>query len=274
MHLATSDLAHLLATYGYGAVFFFVFIESMGIPVPGETMLIAAAVYAGSTHRLNIVLVVVAAAAGAILGDNAGYFIGREGGYRLLARYGRYIRVRDRELKLGQYVFLRHGGKVVFFGRFVSILRTYAAFLAGVNRMAWPRFVLYNAAGGILWASLYGTGAFILGKNIDRFTGPVGIGLGAAAAVAVVGFLIFLRRNIARLEDEAERALPGPLSPDTDSRPSPEDAHPRDAASGMGAGQGGHGKVRRRQEKRAGTSHPDSGTAPADDRLPRAGGPL
>jgi membrane protein DedA with SNARE-associated domain len=211
MHFAIQDLDHLLALYGYWAVLIFVAIESTGIPFPGETMLLTAAIYAGSTHHLNIFVVVVAAAAGAILGDNLGYFVGREGGYRLLRRFGRFIHVRERELKLGQLLFMRHGGKVVFFGRFVSILRTYAAFLAGVNHMRYPAFFLANAAGGIIWAAIYGFGGFILGKNVDRFTGPTGIVFGIAAIIIIVVFLFFLRRNFNRLADEAERELPGSL---------------------------------------------------------------
>ena len=144
-HIATSDLMHLLATYGYWAVLVFVAIESTGIPFPGETMLLVAAIYAGTTHQLSLPLVIAAAATGAILGDNLGFWIGREGGYRLLRRYGRSIRLEERRLKLGQYLFMRHGGKVVFFGRFVAVLRAWAAFLAGTNRMRWPRFLFFNA---------------------------------------------------------------------------------------------------------------------------------
>jgi len=154
-----SGLTHLLVTYGYWAVLLFVAIESTGIPFPGETMLLVAAIAAGTTHQLSIAFVIMAAASGAILGDNLGFWVGREGGYRLLRRYGRYIRLEERRLKLGQYLFLRHGGKVVFFGRFVAVLRAWAAFLAGTNRMRWPRFLLFNALGGIIWATLYGLGA-------------------------------------------------------------------------------------------------------------------
>lgn len=99
---------------------------------------------------MHLSLVIAAAAIGAMLGDNIGYWIGREGGFRLLRRYWPYIRLEERHLKLGQYLFRQHGGKVVFFGRFVSILRTWAAFLAGVNRMQWTRFLLFNATGGAL----------------------------------------------------------------------------------------------------------------------------
>src|SRR6266852_961837 len=210
-HLGTSTLTHLLATYGYLAVLLFVTIESTGIPFPGETMLLVAAIAAGTTHQLSIALVIVAAASGAILGDNLGFWVGREGGYRLLRRYGRYIHVEERRLKLGQYLFLKHGGKVVFFGRFVAVLRAWAAFLAGTNRMRWPRFLLFNAAGGIVCATLYGLGGYFLGDNIHRLVGPVGIVLLVLAVLLILVGIVVVRRNEERLEDEAERALPGPL---------------------------------------------------------------
>ncbi len=209
--IATHDLLHLLATYGYWAVLVFIAIESTGIPFPGETMLLVAAIYAGTTHQLSIPLVIVAAASGAILGDNLGFWVGREGGFRLLRRYGRYIRLDERKLKLGQYLFLKHGGKVVFFGRFVAVLRAWAAFLAGTNRMRWPGFLLFNALGGIVWATLYGLGGYFLGDNIHRLTGPVAITSIVLATLVIIAFLIFVRRNEQRLEAEAERALPGPL---------------------------------------------------------------
>src|SRR5207248_7578808 len=211
IHVATSDLLHLLNTYGYWAVLVFVAIESTGIPFPGETMLLIAAIYAGTTHRLSIPLVIGAAASGAIIGDNIGFWIGREGGYRLLRRYGRYIRLEERRLKLGQYLFLKHGGKVVFFGRFVAVLRAFAAFLAGTNRMPWPRFLLFNATGGIVRATPFGLGGYFLGENIHRLTGPIGISSIVLAVIFIIAFLLFLRRNEQRLEDEAERALPGSL---------------------------------------------------------------
>ena len=209
--VTAQNLLHLLATYGYWAVFVFIAIESMGIPFPGETMLLVAAIYAGTTHRLSILLVIVAAASGAILGDNLGFIIGRVGGYRLLRRYGHYIRLDERKLKLGQYLFMKHGGKVVFFGRFVAVLRAWAAFLAGTNRMRWPGFLLFNALGGIVWATLFGLGGYYLGDNIHRLTGPVAIACTVLATLVIIAFLIFVHRNEQRLEAEAERALPGPL---------------------------------------------------------------
>jgi len=211
IHLATSDLVHLLATYGYWAVLLFVAIESTGIPFPGETMLLVAAVFAGTTHRLSIPLVIVAAASGAILGDNLGFWVGREGGFRLLRRYGHSIRLNERKLKVGLYLFRKHGGKVVFFGRFVAVLRAWAAFLAGVNRMRWPAFLLFNALGGITWATLFGLGGYFLGEEIHRLTGPVGTITIVLAVLIIIAFLIFVWRNERQLEEKAEQALPEPL---------------------------------------------------------------
>ncbi len=211
IQLATSDLLHFLMTYGYWAVFFFVAIESIGIPFPGETMLLVAAIYSGTTHRLSIPLVIAAAASGAILGDNVGFWIGREGGFRLLRRYGRYIRLNERKLKLGLYLFRKHGGKVVFFGRFVAVLRAWAAFLAGTNRMPWPSFLLYNALGGITWATVYGLGGYFLGENIHRLAGPVGTITIVLATLITIASLVLVWRNEQQLEEKAEKALPGPL---------------------------------------------------------------
>lgn len=203
--------AELIQTYGYWAVGGIVALESIGLPVPGETTLVAAAVLAGSTQNLNIGVLVAAAAAGAIIGDNLGFWIGREAGFPLLIRYGPYIHITERKIKLGQYLFLWHGGKVVFFGRFVAVLRALAALLAGINRMAWPRFLVFNATGGIIWASVYGFGAWYLGSKVSRLAEPVAIILGASAlALLVLGFF-YLRRHTAQLEARAEAALPGPI---------------------------------------------------------------
>lgn len=203
-------LDHLLAQYGYAAVFVLVMLESLGVPLPGETMVIAAALYAGATHHLTPWLIWAVAAAGAIAGDNVGFAVGRWGGHRLLRRYGSKVRLDEAKLKLGRLVFARHGGKVVFFGRFVSILRTYAAFLAGTNRMRWPRFLVFNAAGGVAWSAVYAFGFYYLGSALNGVRGPVDYALGAAAAALVIAFVVWTRRNQKRLEQEAEEAYPGP----------------------------------------------------------------
>ena len=206
-----SNLDSLLATYGYLAVFVFVGVESIGVPVPGETMLVTAAIYAGTTGRLSIFWVIVASSAGAIVGDNIGYGIGRTGGYRLVKRYGRYIGLEENRLRLGQYLFDKHGSKVVFFGRFVSVLRIFAAFLAGVNRMHWRRFLIFNAAGGIVWSTIYGVAAFLLGKQLLQLSGRIDFALAVVGVAVIILVIVFLRRNEARLQREADRAMLGPL---------------------------------------------------------------
>src|SRR5438034_670017 len=124
------QLALFIAAFGYTAVFLGVAIESSGIPFPGETILVLAAAYAATSGGLELPLIIAAAAAGAILGDNCGYWLGREGGYRLIMRYGKYVRLDEHKLRIGQYFFWKHGPKVVFIGRFVAVLRCWAAFLA------------------------------------------------------------------------------------------------------------------------------------------------
>jgi membrane protein DedA with SNARE-associated domain len=202
-----------LGQFGYAAVFAFVGIESLGIPFPGETMLVAAALYAGATHQLNIVVIVVMAATGAIIGDNIGYGIGHWGGYRVLLRFGHRIGIHDERIRLARYLFMQHGGKVVFFGRFVSVLRTYAAFLAGTARMPWQRFLVFNATGGVLWSALYGAGAYLAGGAIQRLNAPLNIALGVIAVLAIVAMIVALRRAEHRLSLRARAALPGPLEP-------------------------------------------------------------
>jgi membrane protein DedA with SNARE-associated domain len=211
IQIATRDVTHLLQTYGYLVVFVFVGLESTGIPLPGETVLLAAAIYAGATHHLEIAGVIVAAALGAILGDNLGYWVGREGGFRLLRRFGRFVRLDERKLKLAIYLFDRHGPKVVFFGRFVAVLRAWAAILAGTFRMRWVPFLAFNAAGGILWATMYGLAGYILGKSVHQLAGTIARVSLVAAVIVIVIFLVLIGRHERRWEEEAERALPGPL---------------------------------------------------------------
>ncbi|MHB1444996.1 MAG: DedA family protein [Acidimicrobiales bacterium] len=205
------NTSHLLHTYGYYAVFLLVCVESLGVPLPGETILIAAGIYAGTSHKLSIYAIFVVAAVAAILGDNIGFLIGNKGGYRLVRRYGRYVRVDDTKIKVGRLVFDRHGGKVVFFGRFVSVLRTYAAFLAGTLKMPWRRFLVYNAAGGIVWAAIYSFIPYAVGSAIDKASHTITIAFGVAAVIVVVVGVLLVRRKATQLEAAAEAAYPGPL---------------------------------------------------------------
>ena len=201
------QISHLLATYGYWLIVIVVALESAGLPLPGETTLVSAAAYAGVSHNLSIGLVIIAAAFGAIMGDNIGFWIGREAGPPLLARLGRFVGLDERRQKLGQYLFLRHGGKIVFFGRFVALLRAFAALLAGVNRLPPARFFAFNAAGGIVWATLFGLGGYTLGHEFHRIAGPFGAIMFALAVIAGVAGWRFYRHHEERLLNEAERAM-------------------------------------------------------------------
>jgi membrane protein DedA with SNARE-associated domain len=212
MHFTGHELNQLVSAYGYWAVMLFVGIESIGIPFPGETMLLAAAIYAGTTHNLDIALVIAAASAGAVLGDNIGFWFGREFGYELVLRYGQYIHLDQAKMKLGMYLFLKHGGKVVFFGRFVAVLRTFAALLAGVNQMDWRRFLAFNLAGGVAWATILGVAGFIFGRQARHLLGTAGLVILFIATVLLVIAFIAVRRNQRRLEAEAERVFPGALA--------------------------------------------------------------
>ena len=205
------NASHLISSYGYWALAALVGLESLGIPLPGETALIVAAAYAGTTHRLSPWVIFAVASAAAIAGDNAGYWIGDKGGYRLARRYGAKVRLDERKLKVGRYLFDRHGAKVVFFGRFVSVLRTYAAFLAGTSKMRWRRFLPANASGGIVWAGVYTTAAYFGGDTLQRESGTIDLILGAAAVAAIVAVLLVVRRQTGKLSVRAEAAYPGAL---------------------------------------------------------------
>ena len=209
--LSHSGVDHLITTYGYWALAAIIALESMAVPLPGETALIVAALIAATTDVLNIWIVIAVAAFGAIVGDIIGFWIGREVGFRWLVKYGRYLRITEPRIKLGQYLFLRHGGKVVFFGRFIAVLRVLAAFLVGANAMRWAPFLLANATGGIVWASSFGLGTYYLGKEMTRLAGPAEVGIGIAAGLIVITAIIFVRRHEAELQARAERALPGPI---------------------------------------------------------------
>ena len=182
-------MTQLILDYGLYLLFLLVAVESMGVPLPGETALITAGVLASQGHY-SIVAVIVVAAAGAIVGDNVGYWIGRKGGRALLYRTP-YIRdYFARVLPPSERFFSRHGAKAVFFGRFVSILRVTAAWLAGISHMPWWRFFIYNAAGGILWATGIGLLAYFLGKAAADAVGRYG--LVAVGVLAVLGIVAFL----------------------------------------------------------------------------------
>ena len=205
------NTTHLIHSYGYLAVFVFVAVESLGVPIPGETAVIAAGAYAGETHKLNPWLLFLVAAVAAIVGNIAGYSIGRKGGFPLALRYGSKIRLDQHKLKVGKYVLDKQGSKVVFFGRFVSVLRSYVAFLAGTLHMQWEKFAIATVASAVAWAGIYTALAYNAAGTIKRLSGTFDLVLGAVALVVVVAVLFAVRHQVKRLGDRAEAAYPGPL---------------------------------------------------------------
>ncbi|HUN77449.1 MAG TPA: DedA family protein [Solirubrobacteraceae bacterium] len=188
------DVGSLVETFGYPLLFLLVAAESSGVPIPGETSLIAAAVLA-SQGKLQIELVIPLAALAAIVGDNIGYVIGRRGGRWLLERPGAFQRQRQQALTYGESFFARHGPKAVFFGRFVLGLRVWASWLAGATRMRWRSFFLWNALGGICWATAIGVLAYSLGKAAGNVVEAFGIYGLAAVLILVIAVVLEHRRR-------------------------------------------------------------------------------
>lgn len=184
-------MSGLVHHYGLLALFLIVMLESGGVPLPGETALIAAGVLA-SSGKLDITAVIAVAAVAAIVGDNLGYWIGRTGGRRLLERSRRVSRFSQRTLPWAEDFFRRHGPKTIFLARFFSILRVTAAWMAGVSRMHWWTFFAWNAAGGICWALLVGLVSYFAGQAAADAISHYGLIAGAAiAAVALAGLVAF-----------------------------------------------------------------------------------
>jgi membrane protein DedA with SNARE-associated domain len=204
----SSSLVRLIQVHGPWIISVVVALESTGVPLPGETILVAAALLAAATNQIDIAVVVAAAAAGAIIGDGIGYTVGRRFGMPLLRKYGRYIRLDENRLLIGRYLFLRYGNAVVFFGRFIAVLRMFAALLAGANNMPAGRFFFFNVTGGICWACLFGFGAHAVGTAIYKISETlslVSLGLFIAAGSALS---IIIRRYEMVLLRQAERGLP------------------------------------------------------------------
>ena len=205
------SLSYLIAAYGYWAVFALVTAESLGLPLPSETALILAAAYAGHTHHLSPWILFAVALAGAVTGDNLGYWIGHTGGYRLARKYGPKVRLDECKLKIVRYLFDRHGGTVVFFGRFISVLRTYAAFLAGASRMRWRRFLPANATGAITWAGTCTLAGYLAGGTLLGLSATIDLAIVGTAVLTIAAGLFLLRRHASTLAARAEAAYPGPL---------------------------------------------------------------
>jgi membrane protein DedA with SNARE-associated domain len=200
VHGGRTLVTHFITDHGLPLLFAAVLIESFGIPVPGETALIAFGVLASQGHY-SIVDVIVVAAAGAIVGDNLGYWlIGRLGGRALFERWSWLHQYSDRVLPPAERIMARHGGAAVFFGRFVAILRYTVAWVAGLTRMRWWRFLFWNAAGGIVWATAVGLTAYYGGKALAATIARYGAYAAVIAAIAIVVVWLSLRFARKRLE--------------------------------------------------------------------------
>jgi membrane protein DedA with SNARE-associated domain len=238
MLASITSIAH---DVGYPLLFVFVMAESGGLPVPGETALIGAAVLAAS-GKLEIALVIPLAACGAIVGDNIGYAIGRKGGRWLLQRPGPLRRQRVEVLRAGEPFFERHGAKAVFFGRFLLGLRVWASWLAGATRMRWRSFVFWNACGGIAWATLIGLLAYFLGHSASGALEAFGIWGLVAVVLALMTALFAHRRS--QISDRAPEGRPPAQAPR---------GEPPDRAGELNA-LSGSPRFARRERDRSGTA--------------------
>jgi len=197
----SDGLEHYIRDYGTVAVFLGILLEDFGLPLPGETMLISAAVAASLGH-IDIWLLLPFAVLGAVIGDNIGYAIGHFGGQRVVVRYGRRVGITKERLAKVETFFARYGSIVVVFARFVVLLRQFNGIVAGTLEMHWARFLLYNAIGAILWVGFWGLLAYWLGRNvhafIDRFHGAEPVLIAVAAIIVIAIVIHFVRQNTQR----------------------------------------------------------------------------
>ena len=196
-----SDFAHhlmrLLQTYTYPVLVGLVLLESLGIPLPGEIALVTAAAYASLGH-ISIYVVIILAALAAIVGGALGYLIGLRGGLPLVLHYGGYIGVRRRHVDRAHAFFEKHGAKTILFGRFIAILRTWAAIVAGGAGMSFPKFVLYNSIGSVVWAIVFGWLGYYFGRDLpllESYISRVSLVLLVALAVGIIALVFWKRRK-------------------------------------------------------------------------------
>jgi len=208
-------LVNALHVMGYPAIILFILFESAGIPLPGESIVLLAAFTAGVDGQLQLPWIIVCASAGAILGDNIGFYIGRTGGRRFVERFGRFFFLKMERLDKAAQFFDRHGPKTVFFGRFITLLRIWAAFLAGMNRMRWRTFLFYNALGGIVWALYISLLGFFAGRlfhdhfdKVELLVRTIGwTGLGICIALAIGAYIAFRIRRARRIRKTKEETV-------------------------------------------------------------------
>ncbi len=205
--MTLESLSTLVASYGYLIVFIAVLVANIGIPFPAGELLIAAAAYAAHTHRLSLPILLIGAGSIAIVGGFAAFAAGGSLGAATLARYGGAVGLGPARLRLGQYLFLTHGGKIVFFLRFVALISPFGGLLAGANRMPWRRFVVYNVLGGVAWAGTMTFGGFLFGAFFASVGRPVGMAALVLAGIGALGTILYIHRQGATLQAKADAML-------------------------------------------------------------------
>jgi membrane protein DedA with SNARE-associated domain len=232
LNALSSPLQH----FGLWAVIFLVFVEDFGIPVPGETILIAGAVYAGS-GGLNIVAVGVAGFVAAVVGDNVGYLIGRYGGRALVARWGKYVWLTEERLAMAESFFERHGGKIIVVARFIEGLRQANGLIAGITKMRWLKFAFFNMIGAALWVGCWVSIGYFAGRHITtiydyvtRYTVYAVI----VIVIALVAWIIVRLRRKRREKNGAvtETASESQVKPEAEPEPEPQAAEDDGSARG------------------------------------------
>jgi membrane protein DedA with SNARE-associated domain len=191
-------LRELLQLYTYPVLLLLVLVESLGIPLPGEIALVTAAAYASLGH-ISIVIVILVAATGAIVGGALGYWIGIKGGLPLVAHYGGYVGIRKSHIDRAHAFFEKNGAKTILFGRFVAVLRTWAAVVAGAAEMSFTKFVTYNAIGSVVWAVLFGLLGYYFGRDLpllERYIARTSYATLAAVAIGTILFILVKRKRI------------------------------------------------------------------------------
>jgi membrane protein DedA with SNARE-associated domain len=196
LHNSLQLIEHYMLVYGYWAVFFGVMLENAGVPVPGETILLIAGYFAAN-GELHLVLVMLVAATGAVVGDNIGFAIGHHYGRSVLLRFGRFVFLTPKRLQHMENYFARYGNKTILVARFITGLRVFAALFAGASKMPWRIFVVYNVAGAILWSIVITTLGYLFGQSLPLLVKWVGrSGTILLVAAIVIGVIVWrLRRH-------------------------------------------------------------------------------
>ena len=203
-------LEHLLHQYGYIGIFVVIALENVGLPLPGETILVTSAIFAAETHELNVFAIIAVAIAACIAGSIGGFAIGRYGEQHFLHKWGPKVHVTERDLRLGQYLFRRYGAVVVFVARYVAVLRSLASLLAGAHRMDSRRFLIFTSLGAAAWAATYGFAAYALGRRLAELSARAAVPIVAVVMLLVIAGILFVHHNRGRLQREADRSARHP----------------------------------------------------------------